>query len=110
MSNQDTCKFPTVGNLQPTKPKADDKTAEWVKETIRMKQSKIEDFFGITSYETAKNLLDSLNSINSDKKKINFIAGFMLDVCHICEAFFKEKAKEAIIDELCSKFREFLAK
>jgi len=30
MSNQDTCTFVTVTNVQPTKPRADDKTAEWV--------------------------------------------------------------------------------
>jgi len=30
MSNQDTWTCATVAHVQPTKPKADDKTAEWV--------------------------------------------------------------------------------
>jgi len=77
----------------------------------RMKQSKIQidDFYGITSHETAKNLLNALNSVNTHKEKINLIEDFLLRVCHICEDYFKEKAKEAVIDELCNKFRGFLA-
>jgi len=34
MSNQENGKLESDSNLPPTKPKADDKTAEWVKETI----------------------------------------------------------------------------
>jgi len=76
-----------------------------------MKQDKIQinNFDSITSHETAKNLLDTIDSIDYRKEQIDFIANFLLNVCHICESYFKETAKEAVIDELCNKFKEFLA-
>ena len=76
-----------------------------------MKQGKIQidDFDSITSYETAEKLLDAIDSLDYRKEQIDFIGNFMLDVCLICEAYFKENSKEAVIDELCNKFRVFLA-
>ena len=111
MSNQDTCKCKLDLHLQPKKPEADDKTAEWVKGGHRMRQGKIQidESDSIASYETARNLINALNSINSRKEQIDFIADFLLRVCHICETHFKEDSKEAVIVEPFSKVRGFLA-
>ena len=76
-----------------------------------MRQGKIQinDFDSIASYETARNLINALNYTNSRKKQIDFIADFLLRVCHICETHFKEDSKEAVIVEPFSKVRGFLA-